>query len=183
MNPDPNQDLRFIDSNQILQNPGQLRTGGGNMFGDDSHPLSDWEQKRWKEFRKWGRMSFKPGTETSSDFQRYTGGWKLEVELPGRQLKDVEVWVEGNQLIVSTSHLDNTGNADRTLAFPPGMFRSCSSKQSYWRQQAWKNTWPLPNDVEKKKITGAMKNGLLQIVLPLCSEAKTSRWKVELTQG
>lgn len=91
----------------------------------------------------------------------------VEAELPGLELKDLEIYVTGdNQLSIK------------------GQRREQQLEKGTWhRQERGSGTFArvltLPSDVDREKVEARFENGILQIVLPKKESAKPRKIQVK----
>jgi len=91
----------------------------------------------------------------------------VEAELPGLELKDLEIYVTGdNQLSIK------------------GQQREQQLEKGTWhRQERGSGTFArvltLPSDVDREKVEARFENGILQIVLPKKESAKPRKIQVK----
>ena len=94
-------------------------------------------------------------------------GYLMEVELPGLTDKDIELNVEDNILTLSSKNEES----------------SEEEKNGYLirerRSREFARTFVLPKDVDRDKIKGEFKNGLLVVNIPKKPEAKPRKIDVK----
>jgi HSP20 family protein len=101
------------------------------------------------------------------DVRDTTEGYLMEVELPGLTDKDIELNVEDNILTLSSKNEES----------------SEEEKNGYLirerRSREFARTFVLPKDVDREKIKGEFKNGLLVVTIPKKPEAKPRKIDVK----
>ena len=92
----------------------------------------------------------------------------LKAELPGIELKDVEVLIKDNIL---------TLRGERK-------FEKEEKKENYHRIErsygAFQRSFTLPATVEQDKVKAKMKDGILEVRLPKAKEAKSKKIEIEV---
>ncbi len=92
----------------------------------------------------------------------------LKAELPGIELKDVEVLINDNIL---------TLRGERK-------FEKEEKKENYHRIErsygAFQRSFTLPATVEQDKVKAKMKDGILEVRLPKAKEAKSKKIEIEV---
>jgi HSP20 family protein len=95
-------------------------------------------------------------------------GVKLSAELPGMKKEDVKINVEDNVLTIK---------GDRK-------FSEETKKENYYRVErsygAFQRSFTLPPTVEADKIRAAMKDGVLEVLIPKKEEAKPKEVKIDI---
>ena len=134
---------------------------------------------RWDPFRNverqmlerffgptWRDESWQGSAELASwtpavDAQEKDGAIHVLVELPGVEMKDVDVTLENNVLTISGERRSETNK---------------EGEPSYhWRERVFgrfQRSFTLPASVDRDKVAASYKDGVLQIVVPKKAEAK-----------
>jgi HSP20 family protein len=94
------------------------------------------------------------GKEPNIDFQDRGDHYVLTAELPGFEKKDVEVRISSNVL-----ELKGEKRTEKQSKSPDGM--QTESSHSYVHRY-----FTLPEEVLSEKVSGTMKNGVLELKLP-----------------
>ncbi len=135
------------------------------------NPLSEWERMA-REMDRAMKSFFgeEPGISSGVyppvNISEDEGALYVRAELPGVAAGDIDVSVEGDNLIlrgerkIESSQEDNYHRQERTA----GTFRRIMS---------------LPVRVDPQKVSAAVRNGVLSIVLPKAEEAKTRQISVK----
>ena len=101
------------------------------------------------------------------DVREVEDEYLMEVELPGLSDKDIELNVEDNILTLSSKNEQSKEE----------------NKNGYLirerRSQEFARTFVLPKDVDRDKIKGEFKNGLLVVSIPKKPEAKPRKIDVK----
>jgi len=91
---------------------------------------------------------------------------RVEAELPGLGMDDIEIYVQGNQLTVS---------GERKAASEPG-------EAVYHRRERaagrFSRTLTLPWEVDADRVEAKLHNGVLTVTLPKCESCKPRKVKV-----
>jgi len=110
---------------------------------------------------------FMPPVDIYEDEHNITIG----VELPGVDMKDIDVQVENNTLTI---------RGERTL-------EKDQKEENFHRIErrygSFFRSFALPNTVDTDKVTAESNNGLLEIKLPKRAEAKPKQIKVSVGSG
>ena len=111
--------------------------------------------------------SFSPAVDVFED----TDGLQLYVELPGVELKDIDLAIEGNTL---------TLRGERKL-------ERDAQKQSYHLVErtfgSFQRTFTLPPTVDTEHVAAESKDGVLHVRLPKKAESKPRQIKVQIDAG
>jgi HSP20 family protein len=92
----------------------------------------------------------------------------LEIELPGLKPEDVDVSVETDALVICGQKTEET--ADATAAY----------RINERRFGHFERMFPLPADVDRKKIQAQFRDGVLRITLPKNAATAPQRSKIEV---
>ncbi|GMR05176.1 MAG: Hsp20/alpha crystallin family protein [Thermodesulfobacteriota bacterium] len=111
--------------------------------------------------------------EWCPDVDCYTkdGKFIVHADLPGVEPKDVDVTITGNMLTIKGER-----KSDEKTKKGGYIFRE-SSYGSFERSMT------LPAGVDSNKVHATYKNGVLELTMPVKSEALPKKIKVELTEG
>jgi len=149
-----------------------------NWMGDEDflNDLSQWGG--WGNFRNWAAVPWqrqKNTTRTGNTyFQEYPDKWELEIELPGRRPDEVQIWVDGRKLEISTvarhERTENVENNENT--------RGYRNERTF---AAWKESFDLPEDVSYDTIKAKLSDGLLRVVMPRETSCCNARHQIQLT--
>jgi HSP20 family protein len=130
--------------------------------------------------RNWPRLSFPRASSTApfvqggfelkvaSEVTEDDKGYRLTVELPGMQEKDVEISLSGNTLTMRGEKKSEKEETRKNRHY---------SERSYG---AFRRDFALPEDVDSEKVEASMKSGILTVVLPKSAEAQKKSRKVEI---
>lgn len=106
--------------------------------------------------------SFSPAIDVVENENGYT----VACELPGFEQKDIDVTLASNVLTIK------------------GQKKEEERKGKYYKKESWsgafQRTLPLPVSVDGDKITAALKDGVLSIVLPKKEEVKPKQIAVNI---
>ena len=101
------------------------------------------------------------------DAHEKDGSIHVTVELPGVEMKDVDVTLENNVLTIRGERRSETENDD---------------KNYHWRERAFgtfQRSFTLPATVDRDKLQASYKNGVLEVVIPQKAEAKPKQIAVK----
>lgn len=95
-----------------------------------------------------------PKTDVKEDEKSYT----LEMDLPGKTEKDVNVELNNNVLTISSANEDKKEEKS-------------AKKDNKWiiRERSWSKfsrSFTLPEDVDSEKLAATVKNGILTVTMP-----------------
>jgi HSP20 family protein len=105
-------------------------------------------------------------TLPAADLAEQDGAYRLTVELPGMEERDVEVSLSGDVLTIRGEKKEEREEK--------GKDRYVSER----RYGAFQRAFRLPETVDRDKITASFKKGLLEIVLPKAPEAQKAQRKI-----
>ena len=111
-----------------------------------------------------GDFELKVATEVTEDDKAY----RISVELPGMEEKDVEISVSDNMLTMKGEKKSEKEETKKDYHY------------SERRYGAFRRSFALPDDVDASKIEANMKAGVLSVVLPKSAEAQKKSRKVEI---
>jgi HSP20 family protein len=96
---------------------------------------------------------------------------EVSAELPGVEMKDIEVKVEGNALSIKGEKHSEKEEKEKNY------YRMERSYGSFYR------LLPLPCTVEKDSIEASYKDGVLKVVMPKAKDALADGKKIEVKAG
>jgi HSP20 family protein len=109
--------------------------------------------RRWTNPR-WEDVPVLASWAPPVDIREEKGEIHLTAELPGVDLKDIDISIENNVL---------------TLRGERRVEKDIKEDSYHWRERsygAFRRTFTLPTTVDRDKIKATFKDGLLQVVLP-----------------
>ena len=112
-------------------------------------------------------MNFNPRMDVSETSEKFC----ITADVPGMTESDIEITVSENSLIITGERGQNQEQEDENF------FRRERSYGMFRRQI------PLPETVERDKISAHFKNGVLTVDVPKNAEAKKNWRKVEVKSG
>jgi len=123
-----------------------------SIMDDDFWPTAD-----WRNFSQ------------SSDFDLYEedGNIVVEVPVPGVPEDKVEVSIEGNVLMVNASNEETEEQKSRKSVYKGT------------RQRTFNYSVSLPRMVNAKDASASIKDGVLQVTIPVAEEEKRKRIEVK----
>jgi HSP20 family protein len=133
-----------------------------------------WRPMNWPAWPAFARFHEPSGKETtwlpSTDVYRSNGDLMVKADLPGLKKDDVEVTVEDGFLVVKGERKEETKKEEKEY------FRSERTYGSFYRRV------PLPSGVDTNKISAKVRDGILEVTVPLpATAAKKSSKKVAVT--
>jgi len=99
----------------------------------------------------------------SSSMSETPTHYRITLDLPGMDKKEITIETSGNRLIIKGEHKEDNSTKDRTNR----SFRSVNQSVV------------LPDDADMSKIQANAKNGVLTLTIPKMAEKKVSR-KIEV---
>lgn len=93
-------------------------------------------------------------------------GFHVEAEVPGLKLEELEILVEGNQLVVK---------GERKVELEEGMEFHVRERRS----GEFANTLTLPAEIDAEKVEAHLENGVLTVNLPKAEAARPRRIEVK----
>lgn len=108
------------------------------------------------------------------DVKENKDNYSLEMDLPGKSEKDVNVELNGNILTISSEHeskKDENGGKDKKDG-PKWLIH----ERSYSK---FSRSFTLPDDVDAAKLSANVKNGVLTVTMP--RKALTKAKKIAIT--
>jgi len=107
-------------------------------------------------------------SEAKSDMVKTDDAVEITIELPGMEMKDIEVTISDDMLTVKGEKKVERQEEKKGYYL---------SERSYG---AIRRTIPLPSGVDAEKADASLKNGVLTIRLPRLPEAKTKARRIEV---
>ncbi|WP_223261942.1 Hsp20/alpha crystallin family protein [Cardinium endosymbiont of Dermatophagoides farinae] len=103
----------------------------------------------------------------SIDVSETNTGYQIDAELPGIELKDIDVQVDGNLLTIKGKKEENIENKEK----------------NYFMQErhigSFQRSISLPNNAAIEQINAKLKDGILQLTIPKKKEAITKRIEIK----
>ena len=133
----------------------------GSGFGFPSlRRMFDVEPQAWRS-----SFSFSmPAIDMSEDEKAY----KITAELPGMDVKDIDVQVTGDTLLLKGEKRQEKEEKDKNYHF---------SERSYG---SFQRAFELPASVDRSKIAADFSKGVLTLTLPKTAEAQTPAKKIDV---
>jgi HSP20 family protein len=103
---------------------------------------------------RWDDVNVLASWAPAVDIREENGAIHLTAELPGVELKDIDISVENNVL---------------TLRGERRVEKDVKEDSYHWRERSYgtfRRTFTLPTTLDRDKIKATFKDGLLQVVLP-----------------
>ncbi|MFN4127553.1 Hsp20/alpha crystallin family protein [Pannonibacter indicus] len=143
---------------------------------DDDNPIATLQKEMNRVFESfWNRMGHLEwpwgSGEAKSDMVETGDAVEISIELPGMEMKDVEVTVSDDMLTVKGEKRIERQEEKK------GYYLSERSYGAIYR------TIPLPPGVDGEKAQASFKNGVLTIRLPQTPEAKAKVKRIEVKNG
>ncbi len=111
-----------------------------------------------------------PQRSFSVDIVQSEDGYRLEAEMPGYSIDEVDVRVEENLLVIEGKRQESTENkTDEKLTWLVRERQAGNLKRSF----------VLPDDIDKSGVEASLTNGLLVIGLKKKPEAKPFQVKIK----
>lgn len=104
--------------------------------------------------------SLVPGFSPAIDIAEKDNSFELRVDVPGIEAKDLEIQVQGNTVTVSGQRKEEKEEKGKTF------------HRVERRSGSFSRTVTLPCPVTEKEVAAEYTNGVLNIVLPKCEEAR-----------
>ena len=130
-------------------------------------PFGSLERQMFDRFfdPTWRREASERSPLTSSwkpavDAHEKDGSIHMTLELPGVEMKDVDVTLENNVLTIRGERRAEKNDDDKSY---------------HWRERAvgaFERSFTLPATVDRDKLKASYKNGVLEVVIPRKAEAK-----------
>jgi HSP20 family protein len=148
--------------------PGALgRTAGGDAFATLQAEINRMFEETLRDWSGHTPAVFARGTAWPTlAIKENDTAYVVTVELPGLDEKDVEVSVEDDMLVIKGEKKSET--TDETKHFSEHFYGS------------FERMVPVGTDVDRDKVAGAFKNGVLTLILPKTKVAKPEARKVPL---
>jgi HSP20 family protein len=108
-----------------------------------------------------------PAIEMSEDEKSY----KITVELPGLDAKDVDLSISGDMLVLKGEKRQESEQKDKNYHF---------SERAYG---SFQRAFELPASVDRDKISADFSKGVLTIEMPKTAEAQRQPKKIEVKQS
>lgn len=105
------------------------------------------------------------------DLVGHDGGYEITAELPGIDVKDIELKVTGDMLVLKGEKREEKETKDKDRHV---------SERRYGRFQ---RSIRLPPDADTAKIEASCTNGVLKITLPKSAAAREAEKKIEIRGG
>jgi HSP20 family protein len=143
--------------------------------GDGGTTLARWESEPfldlWRDMeRVFGLGSFEPHVFMPAlDVHETDDHVRVTAELPGLSKDDVEISIEGNNMLVLSG--EKKAEEEKRQG---GYYRSERYYGSFSRRVL------LPADVDFDKAEASFKNGVLTVMLPKTEEARRKHRKIEI---
>lgn len=102
------------------------------------------------------------------DLVERDGGYEISAELPGMDMKDIEIKLSNGSLIIKGEKREETEE------------RKEDCLHSERRYGSFYRSMRLPDDVDTDKISAGNANGVLTVELPKSAEARQSERKIEV---
>lgn len=96
--------------------------------------------------------------------------YRLSIEIPGVEQKDIDIELAENTLTVS--------GEKRSESKREGKDNVVREERSYGK---FRRTFSLPFEVDAERVSATFKNGVLQIELPKSEKVQASTHKIEIT--
>lgn len=143
---------------------------------DDDNPIATLQKEMNRVFEGFwnrvGHLEWPWGSgEAKSDMVETDDAVEISIELPGMEMKDVEVTVSDDMLTVKGEKRIERQEEKK------GYYLSERSYGAIYR------TIPLPPGVDGEKAQASFKNGVLTIRLPQTPEAKAKVKRIEVKGG
>jgi HSP20 family protein len=129
-----------------------------------------WRGRGWPGFLRLPKV---PGRELASwlpttDVYTSNGNLIVKAELPGLTKEDVEVSVDGGCLVVKGERKEEKEEEDKEY------YRSERSYGSFYRRV------PLPEKVDASRISAKVKDGVLEVTIPLPATESKPATKIQV---
>lgn len=152
------------------------RNDDADARGDDDNPIANLQRDVNSVFDKfWNRVSHMDwpwaGGEARSDMVETDGAVEVSIELPGMEMKDIEVTVNDDILTIKGEKKIERQEEKK------GYYLSERSYGAIYR------SLPLPPGVDADKAEASFKNGVLTIRLPQTAEAQAKVKRIEVKNG
>ena len=151
--------------NMLVRN----RLNGLPLFG--THNTNDF----LKEIDSFASELFKnvssEGFSPVFDIEESKNSYKITAELPGMELKDIDVTLKENSIVISGEKKSEEKKDEKKYHYAErkyGMFE---------------RVFNLGEDVDLENIKAVMKNGVLNVILSKTEKAVNTPKKIEVTEG
>jgi HSP20 family protein len=108
-------------------------------------------------------------TLPAADLVEEDGAYRVTVELPGMEQKDVDVSVSGDMLTIKGEKKEEREEKQKD--------RYLSER----RYGSFRRSFRLPETVDRDKIAASVKKGVLEVVLPKAAEARKAERKIPIS--
>ncbi len=105
------------------------------------------------------------------DLVERDGGYGISAELPGMDMKDIEIKLSNGSLVIKGEKREETEEKKEDCL------------HSERRYGSFYRSLQLPEDVDTDKISAGYANGVLTVDLPKSAEARQSEQKIEVKPG
>lgn len=142
------------------------------MANELSNRLNDLMQRRDDLFNNFGQSLFNLGftnEEMKTDISETDKDYKVVVDLPGVDKKDISVDFKNNQLTISAKRDSFSDESDANG-------NVISSERSYGR---FTRSYRLPN-VDQDKISAKYEAGVLKVILPKTAEEISNTKRIQI---
>lgn len=107
-----------------------------------------------------GPGAMTPAFSPAIDIAEKDNSFELRVDVPGMEAKDLEIQVQGNTVTVSGQRKEEKEEKGKTF------------HRVERRSGSFSRTVTLPCPVTEKEVAAEYTNGVLNVVLPKCEEAR-----------
>lgn len=142
------------------------------MANELNNRLNDLMQRRDDLFNNFGQSLFNFGStneEMKTDISETDKDYKVVVDLPGVDKKDISVDFKNNQLTISAKRDSFSDESDANG-------NVISSERSYGR---FTRSYRFPN-VDQDKISAKYETGVLKVVLPKTAEEISNTKRIQI---
>jgi len=120
---------------------------------------------RWRDLEAFApQLDLTPAV----DIVESDGAFKVTTELPGMDLKDITVAIEGDMLAIRGEKAETRDADDKG--------RHVSER----RYGSFERTFTVPPGIERDRVEASYANGVLTVTLPKSAEAKASTRKIDV---
>jgi HSP20 family protein len=129
-------------------------------------PFRRGEAEPWRRFSRMFESGF-PAVDVAENEREY----RITVELPGLDEKDIEIALAGDTLAVRGEKKQEREEKKESYVL------------SERRYGSFERSFPLPEDAEPEGIEARFRNGVLTLTLPKRPEAQAKRRTIEVKTG
>jgi len=104
----------------------------------------------------------------TADASESSEGYHMSIELPGMDSRDVDLYIEGDVLVISGEKRDEREEQDRNYYL---LERSCD---------AFRRAFRLPGDVDRDAIKASFARGVLEVTMPRAAGASREVRKIDI---